>query len=58
MRLHTKFLERLEKMEGARLSGGLLQRGVQNSPRISYNEFYDKQFTEFYNFPMFLKNLR
>ena len=28
MRGHTKFLGGFEKIEGARLSGGLLQRGV------------------------------
>ena len=28
MRRHTKFLGGFEKIEGARLSGGLLQRGV------------------------------
>ena len=28
MRGHTKFLGGVEKIEGARLSGGLLQRGV------------------------------
>ena len=28
MREHTKFLGGFEKIEGARLSGGLLQRGV------------------------------
>ena len=28
MRGHPKFLGRFEKIEGARLSGGLLQRGV------------------------------
>ena len=28
MRGHTKFLGGLQKIEGARLSGGLLQRGV------------------------------
>ena len=30
MRGHTKFLGGFEKIEGARLSGGLLQRGVSN----------------------------
>ena len=29
MRGHTKFLGGLKKLEGARLSGGLLQRGVK-----------------------------
>ena len=30
MRGHTKFLGGVEKIEGARLSGGLLQRGVKD----------------------------
>ena len=32
MRGHTEFLGGLKKVEGARLSGGLLQRGVVTSP--------------------------
>ena len=32
MRRHTKFLGGLIKIEGARLSGGLLQRGVDSYP--------------------------
>ena len=31
MREHTKFLGGFEKIEGARLSGGLLQSGVSQS---------------------------
>ena len=39
MRGHTKFLGGLEKIEGARLSGGLLQRGVFSILVVSL--FYD-----------------
>ena len=35
MRGHTEFLGGFEKIEGARLSGGLLQRGVSNRPFAS-----------------------
>ena len=34
MREHTKFLGGVEKIEGARLSGGLLQRGVKKPDKL------------------------
>ena len=42
MRGHTKFLGGFEKIKGARLSGGLLQRGVLKYDNPNYKIKFDK----------------